>query len=267
VLHPFRNEAEIVELLRAAAAGAGVKGGEVERAVARSKAVAWNPGGEAANMPSGAWWPTVNQEQRKTVIIEAGVGLVDLWGQSPIRFVDSSSHAEEVIDCLFPGNPWLCCGRSNDAFATRRREQWRGRLAGLQLIVPSPMTGRIGITQDGKVSEHSLNNTGPRRFLVVEADSGNADEQAAILVHLGKTLPLSLVVHSGRKSLHGWYFVAGRSEETLRAFMGRSVALGADRATWTRSQFVRLPGGARDNGNPQAVLFFDPASLNRLRRR
>ena len=30
------------------------------------------------------------------------------------------------------------------------------------------MTTRTGLTQDGKESEHTLSNTGDRRFLVVE---------------------------------------------------------------------------------------------------
>jgi hypothetical protein len=35
--------------------------------------------------------------------------------------------------------------------------------------------------------------------------------------------------------------------------------LGADRATWTRSQFVRIPDGIRENGNQQTLYFFNPA--------
>ncbi len=43
--------------------------------------------------------------------------------------------------------------------------------------------------------------------------------------------------------------------------MRYAVSLGADPATWTRSQFVRLPGGVRDNGKRQPVLFFNRAAL------
>jgi hypothetical protein len=41
----------------------------------------------------------------------------------------------------------LCGGKSNSEFATRSREGSRGKLAALQLIVPSPMTARTGRTQ------------------------------------------------------------------------------------------------------------------------
>jgi hypothetical protein len=40
--------------------------------------------------------------------------------------------------------------------------------------------------------------------------------------------------------------------------MRYAVSLGADAATWTRSQFVRMPDGLRENGNRQVVYFFNP---------
>ncbi len=39
--------------------------------------------------------------------------------------------------------------------------------------------------------------------------------------------------------------------------MRKAVSLGADPATWTRSQFVRMPDGTRDNGKRQTVYFFN----------
>ncbi len=66
-----------------------------------------------------------------------------------------------------------------------------------------------------------------------------------------------MATHSGSKSVHGWFYCEGQSEETLRGFMSHAVSLGADKATWTISQFVRMPGGTRENGNHQAVLFFN----------
>ena len=256
LLHPFRSTAEIVQLLAAATAGVPVKRGEIERAVKRSAATAWQPGKSIAT-PLAPAWPGVNAEQREAVIA-SGLGLVDLWEVSPVRFEDSEPHTERIIDGLFPGNPLLCVGKSNHLFATRPREQWRGKLAEAQLIVPSPMSASTGHTQEGKESEHTLENTGPRRFLVIEQDRGNADEQAAVLLHLAERAPLALAVHSGSKSIHGWFVASGQPEERLRRFMRYAVALGADRATWTRSQFVRMPDGARDNGNRQTVYFLNP---------
>jgi len=259
VLHPYRPPGEIVQLLAAITAGEPIKPGEIERAVERSAAVAWQPGQHVAITRAPAW-PHVNVEQREAVIA-TGAGLVDLWEASPVRFTDSDSHAEEIIDRLFPGNPLLCAGKSNSQFATRHRESWRGRLVDMALIVPSPMSARTGQTQEGKESEHTLENTGQRRFLVIEQDSGSVDEQSAVLLHLAARAPLALALHSGSKSIHGWFYAAGQPEERLRVFMRYAVSLGADPATWTRSQFVRMPGGTRADGNPQVVYFFNPKVL------
>ena len=256
VLHPYRDSAEIIELLKAATAGELVKHGEIERAVERSKATAWKPSQSAQRVTQASAWPNVNEEQREAVIA-SGLGLVDLWEISPTRFGDNASHTEEIIDALFLGNSLLCAGRSNCAFATRSRGEWRGELAALQLIVPNPMTARIGRTQDGIESAHALSITGPRRFLVIEQDGGTIDQQAAVMLHLAKRAPLAVAVHSGSKSIHGWFYCAGRLEEKLRDFMQYAVSLGADRAMWTRSQFVRMPDGIRDNGKRQTVYFFN----------
>ena len=129
---------------------------------------------------------TSQREQERAAIIREGVRLVDLWEASPVRIKSNKAHTEEIVDALFPGDPLLCGGLSNSKFDTRSREEWRGQLSKLQLIVPSPMTARSGLTQDGKQSAHALSITGPRRFLVVEFDQGNTDEHAALFRHLGR---------------------------------------------------------------------------------
>ena len=182
VLHPYRGESDILDTLRAVIANCGriVSEQEIRRAVENSKAAAWVPGSRNPERATPAW-PTINVEQREAVIAGMGMGLVDLWEVSPVRFRDNDSHCEEIIDTLFPDNPLLCCGKSCFHFATRSREHWRGELGGMQFIVPSPMTSRTGRTQDGKVSEHTLENTGPRRYLVVEQDQGQLMSRPRLL--------------------------------------------------------------------------------------
>ena len=53
----------------------------------------------------------------------------------------------------------------------------------------------------------------------------------------------------------------GEADEALARFMRYAVSIGADPATWTRSQFVRIPGGRRNNGKKQEVLYFRPELL------
>ena len=257
VLHPYRTPAEIRETLGAATAGEPLQPGEIERAVERSAAAAWSPGQGARWTRQATAWPRVDTE-RRAAITTAGYGLVDLWEVSPRRLDDNLCHTEEVIDALFPGDPLLCAGRSKSDFDTRPREQWRGELSGMQLIVPSPMMARTGRTQEGKESAHTLEQTGPRRFLVIEQDRGTPDEQAAVLLHLAERAPLALAVHSGGKSIHGWFASVGQPEEKLRRFMRYAVSLGGDEALWTRSQFARMPDGTRDNDKRQTVYFFNP---------
>ena len=143
------------------------------------------------------------------------------------------------------------------------------------------------------MSYRSLDNTGPRRFLVIEFDftpvatdnqdgsgqqtcTGKAglvgrlmadgisvlDMCSALLCHLSQHRPLAMVVHSGGKSLHGWFYCNGECELTLEGFMKYAVRLGADRATWTPCQFLRMPEGTRADGSRQAVHYFNPSSIS-----
>jgi hypothetical protein len=260
VLHPYRNESEIFALLKNLTHGCGrfVSDQEILNAINHSKACAWNPNNP---IPYSAYkqpkWPNKNEEQIEAITKD--FELVDLWELSPIRFDNDKPHTEEIIDALFPKNCLLCVGKGISNFRTAKRDQLRGTLTNLSHIVPSPMSKPMGITKNGKESAHSLDNTGERRFLVIEFDSGNCDQHAAILRHLGvKYAPLALAVHSGGKSLHGWFYCQGQPEEKLLRFMRYAVNLGADSALWTKSQFVRIPDGLRNNGNRQHVYFFSP---------
>jgi hypothetical protein len=161
---------------------------------------------------------------------------------------------------------------------------WRGLEGNFQFIVPSPMTARSGLTQNGRQSARCLHNVGARRFLVIEFDMTPQSEfwgrliqrwekkgisifdaQASLLVNLatnpGLRAPLACVVYSGNKSLQGWYYVNGFEDERVLPFFQRAVGLGADRATWTKCQLVRLPGGLRENGRRQEVVYLNPTVI------
>jgi hypothetical protein len=227
-------------------------------------------------------WPKPNLSAIDR-IVSAGSGLYDLWEKSPIRFEDGKNHAEEIIDVLLPGNPLLCVARSNELFATRQRETWRGRLATLPLMVPNPMIAVAGITQDGRWSEHTKHATAKRVYQVIEFDFSEKDKNggdtiwaplirkwqesgitvldacAALIGYLAERLPtLAVVCFSGGKSLHAWFRVFKLDKPKQREFMRYAVSLGADRATWTRSQLVRIPDGLRPNGARQTCHYLNP---------
>lgn len=222
-------------------------------------------------------------------IVRSGFGVVDLWERSPLRFDDELSRVQQIIDNLFPGNPWLCVGKTKYVFATRRREVWRGHLDRLSFMVPNPMAEVHGLTQDGKWSEHSKQATARRVYLIVEFDFAEfdkdrretkwtpqirawradgisiADACAALHWHLAERMPLVCVVSSGGKSLHGWFYVFRQDEDHLRAiFMNYAVQLGADKQLWCRSQFTRVPDGQRENGKRQTAYYFDPGKAVQL---
>ena len=252
-----RDENEIRAILENAASNCGrfVPQREIDEAIRNSQVSAFQPL-SVQHRP----WPALNREQREAVIEKAKFSLVDLYESSPVRVRDNAQHTEEISDALFPSNPLLCCGKSEADFDTKPRSQWRGELSKQQFIVPSPMVKWCGLTKDRKKhSAHCLDATGARRFLVIEQDTGTVDEQAAVLWYLASLAPLVLVVHSGGKSVHGWFYCRGQDEEKiLRPFMHVACLLGCDYATWTRSQFVRMPDGLRANGKRQPVYYFRP---------
>jgi len=222
-------------------------------------------------------WPERDPERILSLMQEKFLPLSELEASSPVP-PDQLIDPHLLLDRLFlsPGelNPWLCLAKEIKSPATRQRENWQGHLERARFIVPNLMTGPKGKTQDGRDSVRCLANTGPRRYLVIECDftessdallfahlhevgASVADLCATVLGHLAEYAPLVMAVHSGGKSLHGWFSVLNQSEADLKRFMRWACLYGADKATWTRCQLVRMPCGIRDNGNPQSVHFFN----------
>jgi hypothetical protein len=166
-----------------------------------------------------------------------------------------------------------------------------------QLIVPSAMKASVGMTAGArpKTSARTKDNVGERQYLVIEFDFKLSDEAssngglgdalhrliddgftvadvcAALHQHLAKQRRLALVVHSGGKSLHGWFPCHGESDSQLRPFMDYAASLGADTMTYTPCQFVRLPGGLRrdpdgkERACRQRILYFNPKAVEVIR--
>jgi hypothetical protein len=283
-LKPWRDDENIKALLSATTQCVRRNLQRDIREAIRNAKSDWQPGTpqhtQQINPPAS--WPKRNDELIEAILSE-GYGESDLWESSPHRFEDENeSTAMEMLALLFPGDPLLCMGRDVRVFTTREREKWRSFGKPLQFIVPSPMSARVGITRDGKQSPRTITNTGPRRFLVIEFDFKPNDSTAdahlaeigarhgllhsrdlcACLLHrLAAFAPMALVVWSGGKSLHGWFPAINASEETLNLLFHYACLIGADRTTWTSSQFVRLPYGQRDNGKIQMPIYFNPFLL------
>ncbi len=256
-LHAHWQPSQIFEALQSACRGVGryVPDREIRDAVNNSQSTAWTRDGAKQAFQRGDFverdsatvaerWPKFCPAMRDARIADALAA-----GACFDRFEDDD--CDDVIDDLFPGVEWLCLASGHPATArSRRREKWLFEAGRCDLIVPSPMTGPSGKRLDGKLSHRCLENTGERRWLVIEFDSGTMREQAALHWHFAECSSingwprLKLVVFSGMKSLHGWYGPVG-SEDVARTMMEYAVIHGADTATWTRCQLVRLPGGLR----------------------
>jgi Exodeoxyribonuclease X-like C-terminal len=206
--------------------------------------------------------PVVDHARRREVVAQNSLSLGDLIASSPLCLDSDPDAAEKVIDGIFPGNPLICVGKAPNLFATRPRETWRGHLSRMAFIVPNVMKARFGTAQDGHQSERCLDNTGPRRFVVIEQDSATPDEQVAVLMDLAEFFPLAVVVFSGRHSLHGWFAVGERPEGRVQQFVDIACQLGADNATRCPCQLVRMPGGTRETGEHQRILYFNPDTLS-----
>jgi hypothetical protein len=298
-LYAHMPAGQIENLLRCKLANCGraVPDRELKAAVQNAAHFAWKPkpGSKAAEtynwsiLPPPAPIlpppPKANLEKIESLMREP-CGLADLWEASPIRIEDDDSYTEPVIDLLFPGDPLLCCGKSAAVFNTLPRSLWSGSLSSQAFLVPSPMSALTGLTKEGKESAHALSNTGPRRFLVIEFDFSEyardgitpteyqpmlrrlqkrnisvQDMCANLLLRLNRAVPMTLAVHSGGKSVHGWWYCLDQPDEQVKKFHDYARTLGADPATWRPSQFVRMPDGTRENGTPQTVYYFNPATL------
>ena len=222
----------------------------------------------APSQPSPVAAPRPRWPRRDPVAVElataraegSGVGsLYDLFERSPIR-PPAGAAPGGWIERLFGPSEFVCMGTSDPkTAATKRRPEWSRLPEDAALVVANPMTARLGATQDGRPSPRCLGNTGARRWVVLEFDQGTIDEQAGLHWYLTAQAErlgwptLRLAVHSGGKSLHGWYGPV-ESEETAQKLMTFAARVGADPATWNKCQLVRLPGGLRPRKEkPEAV--------------
>ena len=250
------------------------------------------PGTVRPRTPDATPWPLPDERLRRCALqwaTDTGVfamdddesltrsfGIADLWmhcmSRREISFLgdnwpESTWDAGDWLDVLFPDAEWICLARADLATAqTRRRDKWAFREDGFTYVVPSPMTGSHGLGLHGKETSRCLANTGPRRWLVIEFDDGTADEQAALHWFLDASAAaagwprLRLALHSGGKSLHGWYGPVTSEDDARDLFAFARLHCGCDLHTWPKCQLVRLPEGVHATGARQKVHFHSPLS-------
>jgi len=180
------------------------------------------------------------------------------------EFWRNSSSPDRPIDALYEmfGDQMIVIGRSQQhAELIRFSELTDVNLSTYQFVVPNPANKENGFTKFGKLSHRCLDMIPTRWYLPIEFDSKDLslDGQCKIHYHLAKQRELRMLVYSGGKSVHGWYYVNGIPEEDNRKFMQYAISVGADLMMWTRCQWTRIPGGINmKTGKQQEMIYFKP---------
>jgi hypothetical protein len=168
----------------------------------------------------------------------------------------------QILLRLHPVNATLAINFDKyNGHAVRLCEKAAKLLANAQTIVPHVPTRH---TVPG--NHRALEDFEVWSFAVTEFDSGTRDEQASKILWLAavglstlKPVPaLAMVVWSGGKSLQAWWDVRGRSAKDALTLINIAVTIGADPATRTMNQLVRMPNGVRRERNvrtKQSVIF------------
>lgn len=177
---------------------------------------------------------------------------------------DTGLSPTDVLPRLFRPGDLVCSGRNKERAMIRPLEETIADAAWLQFIGVNPMRDLAAINFRGKPSVRCQNNTGLRRYLVVESDdrSLSKPQQARLLTQLARFVPLVLVVDSGGSSLHGWFRVDRLNTRDQVRFFCVACLLGADPSRWDICGWLRMPGGLRVvEGVPavrQRILHFNP---------
>lgn len=177
---------------------------------------------------------------------------------------DTGLSPADVLPRLFRPGDLVCTGRNTERAMIRPLEETVADADWLQFIVVNPMRGLGAVNFRGKPSVRCQNNTGLRRYLVVESDDRGLSkpQQARLLTQLARLIPLVLVVDSGGSSLHGWFRVDRLNTRDQVRFFCVACLLGADPSRWDICGWLRMPGGLRVvEGVPavrQRILHFNP---------
>jgi hypothetical protein len=189
---------------------------------------------------------------------------------SPAR----ASEPKDGLSEVFLPKALVCYGPKKDVhFVSKLGEGLYQIAKRMQHVVPNPAKAPFVNFADGKTSRKCVENFPERRFLIVEFDRSKIDPagklplarlldlQAALHAHLeAEWAPLSLLVFSGHKSLHGWYPTVGVDESKVLDLLRYACRLGADHSLSAKSFFTRMPCGTHENGRRQSVHYLNPGT-------
>jgi len=205
--------------------------------------------GEATAGHQGRRWPAADAAAVARALGDGAAPLFD--GVS-----DTGISAAEAMGNLSRPGDWVCGGWSCERPVVRRLEEWMADAADAQFVCPNPMKGAEAVPcKTGRPSLRCQANVAARRWIVAEFDDATKTkaQQAKLVTVLASALSLKLVVDSGGKSLHAWFYCEGVAEADVERFFRVACVLGADPSRWDPCGWVRMPGGMRRRADGTSV--------------
>lgn len=191
---------------------------------------------------------------------------MDLIESSPYRLTDSTdTDGHTILKCLYQPDDFLFIGDIFDRDVKRVSEWRKTNLKQFPHIIPNPMTGKEGMTDMGKISWRCENTVADMRFAVCEMDTVPLNKQVAFWVKCIRIgIPVSAVIHSGSKSLHGWVNVecgqdVEKWDKDVRGWLFKEFGeqYGLDSACSNKARLSRLPGFYREGKQQQRLLYLN----------
>ncbi|MEA2110057.1 MAG: hypothetical protein U9P07_11630, partial [Pseudomonadota bacterium] len=218
--------------------------------------------------------PSFDGVKARQRIIDAGAGITeaDIWSASPVKIdwapEEDPLHLLRYLyqpdDMLFIGERYSPGMISKTIRTTADWQQYFSK-GGKTFphIIPNPLSGLEGLTQDGKPSFRADSCVKSFRFAVVEFDDLNREDQLAFWGTVW--LPVVALIDSGNKSLHAWVRIdniqtADQWTAQVENHLFRQILepLGVDGACRNEARLSRLPGHLRDTGKMQRLIFLAP---------
>lgn len=240
-LRAFVSHAEAKAALRDATANCGrqVRDVEIDRALSRAQPMKLSTEGYEQ-------FPGRDQRLCDHVDDLSLIEAADYWEESPVFLGRPEPQAESIIRALFRPNETCCLvRRSLHEAALHPVDQLPCDVHQHSFIVPNPMKPEGGTTDDGKPSWRSKNGVTHRRYVVADFDQDDPKLHLRRIDFLRKMAPLVMVVWSGGKGWHGWFYVEHKPASAVRQFIELVCKLGGDKAAWQPHQVFRLPDGWR----------------------
>jgi hypothetical protein len=222
--------------------------------------------------------PTIDGPKFLDQLLKLGAGATeaDFWEASPVRIDwEFQQDAIEILRRLYRPDEFLFLGSRFDSGpgCVLTASEWLQNFYAGQIIpehvAPNPLSGKKGLTKDDKPSWRADACVASFRFAVIEFDQMARDQQIWFwMAAIKKEFPVSAVIDSGNKSLHGWVRVDSKdvnewTEKIENRLFTNFKSMGVDGACRNEARLSRMPGHYRtETGHWQRLLYLDERKIS-----